>query len=141
LALAQTNIDVQQKKISDVESLVNVLFSNTQYENLSGSDTNKVAILNLGGCQQLIFKLDYAPVPNTVQAVASGGGILGQIPLLPQMGQIANLLLTRYQSGRDLKGANFSLRYIKDNRATNLVHNMIITGTNSVLLDGFPLKF
>ncbi len=141
LFCSQTNIDAQQKKLSDVESLVNVLFSNTQYEELSGSDTNKVAILNLGGSQQLIFKLNYSPVPNTVQAVAQGGGMAAQIPLLPQMAQTANLLFTRFNSGMDLRGVTFSFRYIKDNRATNLVHNMIISGTNSVLLDGSPLKF
>lgn len=141
LVSAQTNLDVQERKISDIESLVDTLFSNTEYENLSGSDTNKVAILNLGGVQQLIFKLEYAPVPNTVQVVAMGGGIFGQIPFLPQMGQAANLLMTRYVSGVDLKGATFSFRYIKDNRSTNLIHSMTITGTNSVSLDGFPLKF
>ena len=140
IAFAQTNIDAQQQKLSDVESLVKILFSNTEYENLPADDTNRVAVLNLGGVQQLVFKLSYAPVPNTVLLVARGGSI-GQITFLPQIQQTANLLTAKYISGVDLKPVTFSFRYIKDTRQANIVHNMVITGTNSVSLDGVPVKF
>lgn len=135
LATVQTNIYTQQEKLTNIESLVNVLFSNTQDEEFGGFDTNKVLILNLGGIQQVIFKLNFAPVPNTVQAIMSGGSILGQMPILPNMAQIRNILSTRFQNGMELRGAKFHFRYIKDIRETNLVQHITQLSTNVVFLD------
>jgi hypothetical protein len=143
LALAETNIDAQQKQLSDVQSLVNTLFSNTEYEDLSGSDSNSVAILNKGGYQQVIFKLRKAPVPNTIQGIAYGGDMIGQTPLFPNMFQFVNIVAMKYAQGLNLHDVTFNFRYIADNRQTNLVHTMMVTGTNSVSFDGqqYQLNF
>jgi len=136
---AQTNLLVQQEKLTNVESLVNTLFSNTEDEEFSTSETNKVIILKLGGIQQLVFRLKFAPVPNSIQAIARGK--IGQIPLLPKMGQFQNILITRFQNDNDLNGTTFYFRYIKNTRENNLIQNMVIVNTNIVSLDGIPVPF
>jgi len=140
LNTVQTDIISQQAKLTNVESLVNLLFSNTEDEEFSSSDTNKIIILKLAGYQQVIFKLKYAPIPNTVQAMNTQGHS-GQQPLLPTMGQTGNLLFSKFFSEINLNGLTFHFRYIKDTRITNLVQNMVIVNSNTVSLDGIPSSF
>lgn len=141
LATAQTNLSAQQEKLTNVESLVNLLFSNTEDEECSASDTNKVIILNLGGVQQVVFKLRFAPVPNTIQAIATSGPTT-QVPLLPSsLGQFQNILFTKYYNDLILNGMSFHFRYIKDTRVSHLVQNMVMVNSNTVSLDGVPVPF
>jgi hypothetical protein len=109
LATAQTNLSAQQEKLTNVESLVNTLFSNTEDEEFPASDTNRVIILKPGGVQQVFFKLKFAPVPNTIQVLVLSGGT--QAPLLPQMMQFANILITKFFNGSDLNTASFHIRF------------------------------
>lgn len=140
LASAQTNLLVQQKILTNVESLVNILFSNTEDEEFSTSDTNKVIILKLGGVQQVVLKLKHAPIPYTIQALLTQGSS-GQTPLLPTMGQTANVLFTKFYNEVNLNGVSFHIRYIKDTRTTNTIQNMAIVGSNSVSFDGRAVQF
>jgi hypothetical protein len=141
LATAQTNIFSQQEKLTNVESLVNSLFSNTEDEELSASDTNKVIILKLSGVQWVVFKLKIAPIPNTIQAIATSG-LSTQIPILPtSLGQFQNILFTRFYNEVTLNGMGFHFRYIKNTRANGLVQNMVLLNTNTVSLDGHPVPF
>jgi hypothetical protein len=140
LATAQTNIFFQQEKLTNVESLVNLLFSNTEDEEFSASDTNKVAILRLGGVQVVVFKLKFALIPNTIQAIVRGVS-MGQIPLLPQMGQFQNILSSKFINENSLNGATFHFRYIRNTHENKLIQNMVIVNTNIVSLDGHPVPF
>jgi len=140
LASAQTNIFSQQEKLTNVESLVNTLFSKTEDEEFSLSDTNKVIILKLGGVQQVIFRLNFAPVPNSIQAITMVGHSQ-QTPLLPNMAQFQNILSTRFFNDNDLTGARFHIRYIRNTRENYLIQNMVIVNTNTVSLDGQLVPF
>ena len=141
LATAQTNIFTQQEKLTNVESLVNILFSNTEDEDLSASDTNKVIILKLSGVQWVVFKLRFAPVPNTIQGIATSGSTT-QVPIMPNtLLQFQNILFTKYYNDLTLNGMVFHFRYIKDIRSKNLVQNMVLVNTNIVSLDGHPVPF
>jgi|GEM_PF-6412407 hypothetical protein len=140
LAMAQTNIFSQQEKLTNVESLVNILFSNTEDEEFSASDTNKVIILKLGGVQMVVFRLKFAPIPNSIQAMLLQGHS-GQTPLLPTMGQYVNILTARFYNEGNLNGVSFHFRYIKNTRENNLIKNMVIVNTNTVSLDGVSFPF
>jgi hypothetical protein len=107
LSIAQTNIFYQQEKLTNVESLVNSLFSNTEDEEFSTSETNKVIILKLGGVQMAVFRLKFAPIPNSIQAILTGG--MGQMPLFPKMGQVQNILFAKFKKDNDLNGATFNV--------------------------------
>jgi len=139
LTMAQTNILAQQEKLTNVESLVNTLFSNTEDEQFGLGDTNKIVVLKLAGVDQLVFRLRFAPVPNSVQAIQIND--MGQWPILPQMGQFKNVLSTRFRKDSDLNKTLFHFRYIKDSRETSLIQNMIIVNTNAVSLDGSIVPF
>jgi hypothetical protein len=138
LATAQTNILFQQAKLTNVESLVNSLFSNTEDEQFSASDTNKVIFLNLGGCQACVFRLKAVPIAYTIQSIFTTSST-GQHPLLPDMPQMRNILFSKFINISEGDFRGFHFRYIKDTRATNLFKNITIVNTNTVLLDGFQV--
>jgi DNA gyrase/topoisomerase IV subunit A len=134
---AQTNLLVQQEKLTNVESLVNSLFSNTEDEHFSATATNKFILLQIGGHQLCIFRLNAVPIANTIQSICKS--TMGQFPLIPPMGQVRNILYTRFSSGAH-EVLEFHFRYIKDVRENRLVQNMAIVGTNNLVsFDGVPV--
>ena len=139
LTAAQTNITAQQEKLTNVESLVHLLFSNTEDEVFSTADTNKVAILHLASVQMVCFRLNYAPIPNTVTAMLSKGH--AQTPLLPEMGQGGNILTTKFFSEVDLSNVEFHFRYIKDTRINSLAQTLVKVDTNAISIDGSIVRF
>jgi hypothetical protein len=136
LAIAQANINTQEVKLNDIDTLVKTLFSNTEDETVPASDTNRVVVLYLGGTERLFFKMQYAPIPYTIQAIMSGGGLLAQSPMLPNMGQMKNILVANISGAIDVKTAMFNFRYIRDIRETNLVHRITMQSSNIICFDG-----
>lgn len=141
LVTAQTSLMAQQKQIQDVGYLVNALYSEAFDETFGGSDTNKVAIQDLGSAKRVAFMLKYSPVPYTISAMARDGGFVNQAPLFPQMQQTKNLVFTYFYSPMDVKAMKFYFRYIKNIRETNLFHTMEIRDTNILYLDGVRAEF
>jgi hypothetical protein len=138
LSTAQTNLSFQEEKLTNVANLVDMLYSGAITENLSDSDTNNVIILNLGGVQKVIFKLRFAPIPNSIQAIAETSN--GQIPIFPDMQQYKNILIVNFANAYDLHGL-FSIRYVRDNRENLLCKSILSVNTNTVSFDGSPISF
>jgi len=134
LIVAQRNLIVAQEKLTDVESLLNPLYSDSEDEVFSTSDTNKVVVLALGGVQQAVFRLNYVPIPYTVQAMVSKSHT--QTALQPGMGQVANILLAKFFADSDLNDAKFHFRYVKDSRNRMIAQRIVKVDTNAVSIDG-----
>ena len=134
LASAQTNLDMQEKKISDVEFLVNNLFSKVAVDRISANDTNYVAYQPLDDDEyHFAIKLRFAPIKGSVQLIiAANNGF-------PQTFYYDNLIyknvifydLHKY----NINNTSFTIQYIKDTRETNLVNRMEFKGGKGVYLD------
>jgi hypothetical protein len=136
LTAAQTNVNAQAARLDDLDSLVSSLFSKTEVEKLTGTDTNRVVIIHLAGSERVFFKMQFAPVPYTVEGISMGGGTFEPAPLLPSsLSQFENILIVSF-SGINVETATFEFRYIKDIRQTNLVHTIALQTTNIVSFDG-----
>lgn len=121
LNVAQSNILNQEEQIQDVQYLVNNLFSKTVVENLSGSDTNNVLVINrTNGLPMVFFRLKHVPIVSSVHCVVSGSG--QQFPLKPFRGTTQNLLGTFWE-GSDPRVNNFTFEYVGNSRETNLMGN------------------
>jgi seryl-tRNA synthetase len=143
LAITQTNLDSQEKKLEDVEYLVSNIFSKTANETIHGEDTNRICILNnWGSIKRIAFLLEHAAVPNSISGILWSPGTLVQIPILPIRTSNHNLILSSFDNLDNLKGAEFHFQYVADTRDTNLIRNVSLEGTNAVILfkDGTRLQ-
>jgi hypothetical protein len=132
LASAQTNLDSQQKKISDVEYLVDNIFSKMTTETIRGDDTNRVCRIHTHG--MVFFKLDGVPIHNSAHIVEMKSGA-GNTPLILNQIQILNVISFNFGgSWDDWKDGEFNIEYVKDIRQTNTIQ-FIETTTNELILD------
>jgi hypothetical protein len=135
LALVQTSITNQQNELQDVQFLVNNLFSKAQFETISVTDTNRVAIQTFtNGVSRVLFKLKRAAVPKSIQAVARNIGLFGPTPLIPMDHVEQNVVGTHFEGGLGSRG-EIDFQYVEDTRKTNLIQKIEFRG-NVFFLDG-----
>lgn len=135
IGIAQTNLDAQQKKIEDVEFLVNNLYSKTESETISGNDTNRVFLLkDWGDVKRFGFLLKHAAIPKSIHGIMSGGSLMGQTPLLAITANHVNFFVTSF-TGIDVKNTTFEFQYVRDTRETNSVRSFLTVSTNLIILD------
>jgi len=131
----QTNVLNQEDQIQDVQFLVNNLYSKTVVENISGSDTNNVFVINrTNGPPLVFFRLKHIPIANSVRGIASASG--GQFPLMPFSGNTQNMLVT-YWNGPDPRANAYNFEYVNNSKDTNLMGdaeiNALISSLQSIL--------
>jgi hypothetical protein len=131
LATAQTNLNLQAIKIQDVEYLVDNLFSKMVFENISASDTNQVAFINITNERDEAFiKLQYVPIEGSIQLFVSPGegmNIPTRVPVA--VGAYKNILLQGLVKF-DKNKASFSILYVKDTREKNLYQKIEVRDDN-----------
>lgn len=89
------------------------------FENFSASDTNHViAQKETNGAIQTVIKLQYIPIPGSIQGTVISGGLPQSIgnPVKTYKNVIFHGL-HRY----DLNNTSYSFQYVRDTRQTNLV--------------------
>lgn len=135
LATSQTNLNTQAKKIEDVEFLVNNLFSKTVTKTFSATDTNHVVVFSSESVTRLFLKLSNVPIKNSIQGIFKSSEF-GQAPFIPDSWwQYKNIIEANMTgSWERWKNAEFTIQYVTDTRATNMVNNMEIRG-NEIWFD------
>jgi|ERR1035441_1316071 hypothetical protein len=140
-----TNLMAQKNMLTNVESLVNVLFGGSIDQTFTSSETNKLVILNLPGVKICVFMLKYVPVENSIQAWAQyDQPLIGHTtsPLVPaSISQAGNVIVTRFFGDSDLSKTTFMFRYIKDPHNINPARTMSQIATNGINVDGQILAF
>ena len=132
ISTAQTTVMEQQKKIEDVEYLVNNLFAKTKTETFLGTDTNRVFSMNHGnGLWFVLLRLSHVPIAQSIQCMSSGTG--GQFPLLPPFQPTRNVM--GFYIRNDPSNAKYTVQYVIDSRDTNLVGTIQNVSTNCFQLD------
>jgi hypothetical protein len=119
---AQSNLEEQEKKLEDVQFLVNNFFSKVEHEMIDGSDTNKVFIARDWGVdKQIALILRHAAIPNSIHGTFEGGHYLGQNALkaIGSSNSVLNLVFCNFHNP-DLTNMIFDLEYVNDDRQTNL---------------------
>lgn len=127
LATAQTNLVQQQKKLEDVEFIVENLFAKMTSESLSGSDSNRVVVLNkTNNAVQLLVKLESVPIEGSLQLIVTTPSISGRgqqmLPLKRGI-TIKNVVMLKLLDF-DLSTTSFGFQYAIDTRQTNLIHKV-----------------
>jgi hypothetical protein len=118
LLTAQTNIDSQTKKISDVEYWVQHLYQKMTTETFSVTDTNHLLYENTtDGHARYFIRLSNVPISGSVEMFARDHTSLGEIRLKPTqyVKNISQMGLYRF----DTNTTTLTFRYIADNRETN----------------------
>lgn len=122
IASTQTNLDQQQKKIEDVEFLVENLYSKMEFESFSATDTNHVFVIwSTNGVAKLLLKLDHIPIPGSIQGSVDSGGGINRVQSFKQPVKPQKNLLYQPLYDYDLKTTSFSFQYVKDTRETNVI--------------------
>jgi hypothetical protein len=123
LETAQKVITEQQKKIDDVEFLQKNLFANIVNEEISGADTNRVAVeIFTNGVQRVALKLKHVPIRNSVQSTFQSPGNFGVPFPMELRTQFTNIVFTYFADTKDptdVKLITFWIQYVRDTRATN----------------------
>jgi TolA-binding protein len=141
VATAQTNLDAQEKKVEDVEFLVQNLFSKMVTEDILGSDTNRVKILNFSdGASQAFIFLEKAAVPNSIHCVGQNKHFFGSQFPLTGLNNIYNVAISYFGAGNNPAEMRFSIQYLPDTRETNTVKLIEFRGTQ-VYFDGNWFRF
>jgi hypothetical protein len=130
------------QQINDTaNNVVSGLYSNMVFETFSGSDSNHVVKCESdGNTINVLIKLTSVPISGSIRLTVKGGGGL-PIPqdypgLLRTYKNVFNFHLTDY----DLATTSFSIQYVKDNRETNVIQQVTLSGTN-VFYDGVLMRF
>jgi hypothetical protein len=118
LTTAQTNLSAQQRKIEDVEFLVESFWAKMEYETISASDTNKVVVyFRTNDVTELILKLKYTPIKGSLKAtVKSGAGL--NIPQSANFPSVSRNVFMHTIVGFDLNSTTYEIQYTKDTRDT-----------------------
>jgi hypothetical protein len=135
LVTAQTNLLEQEKKIEDVEALVDGLYSKFEFENIVGSDTNRVFVRQFSdGTYQIFFAFKYPAINKSVSGTFRGD--LGLQPLTVPMGVYKNIVMAYFASTSvPPTTRTFSFQYSKDTRETNTIKSVSFKD-GKVLFDG-----
>jgi hypothetical protein len=144
LETAQKCLADQQKKIENVEYLVNNLFSKTVFEINASTNSNQVIVsAGTNGWWNCYVKLKNTPIPQSIQLSVSYRGVavsnFGTIP------QSRNVLYIPLPPSWELNATNiqdivFRTQYIKDTRYTNVFSEFKLQGTN-IIANGEVLQF
>lgn len=143
LSTVQTNIVEQQKKLEDVEVLVQNLFSKTIYETIAMGDTNRIFRRQLtNGTWQCFVLLKYAAIYRSLQGTVTGTGLEMLFPqAIKQPASVTqNVMIQHFPDGWDFSGGELMLSYVRNTTHTNLVQRIEFVG-DRVLFDGVPVRF
>ena len=132
-AAVQSDILAQESKLTNIEVLVDAIYSKTEYEDISSADTNKVLVLKSAGKVIVAIRLNNVPIRNTVQGIMITHE--GQRPLLPSYGIVKNVLITEFPPYFDIDG-RFVFTYAKDNRINSLVKEVNRVDDVTIGIDG-----
>jgi hypothetical protein len=139
LASAQTTILTQQKKIDDVQYLVDNLFSKITYETFSSADTNHFITKQISnGLWYTCLKLKYAPLSGSIQAsITDPSHIWSMVPKSlggPLMTR-KNIFFHGLVGDWNINNVVYNLQYVRDDRETNLSQKVEYRG-NAIFVDG-----
>ena len=132
LDLVEISIQDQQSKLTNVESLVNNLYSKTRIEDFVPNNTYKIIVVKQEGRVVVLLRLDFVPVENSIQAIASTQ--LGQFPLLAGLNQYDNLVKEYFASGTEIN--SIQVKYIKRNDINPPVKTIFWVSTNKISIGG-----
>jgi hypothetical protein len=157
VAIAETNISKQQRKIEDIESLINGFYARSVVESFPITDSSRVtAHSDHWNHTVIMFKLKSVPVPNSIQATVQTHlgvvrGFLGLFvgsPFSTEMpisvGSNRNIAYCSISAPKwDIpeypRNAVFILRYTKS-QDTNIFSKVQVKGKN-VFFDNVPQVF
>ena len=138
LASAQTNLDTQEKKIANVEFLVDNLFSKMVVDRVSANDTNRVAHYKFDdGSYEFAIRLKFIPIQGSLQVVLNSGGV--SQTFYYDITPIKNVIFFRLYN-YDINSISFNVQYAKDTRVTNLVQNVEVRG-DKFFIDNSYINF
>ena len=121
-------------------NVISGLYSNMTFETFFGSDSNHVVVFRKdGNTSRLFIRLSYVPIPGSIQANFTGGGL--DIPQ-SYKGQISSTKNVFAWNINDYNAAasSFWVQYVKDTRDTNIIRQITANGDN-IFADGIPIKF
>jgi hypothetical protein len=116
----QQTLAEQERKLTNVDMVLNSLFAQTIVERFDGTDTNRVCILDKGGPGKLVvFKLTDSPFIGSIHGIFNyPNGI--QAPMYPGIGCNHNVITMYFSAPVDMvKGAKFTIEYVKNIVDTN----------------------
>jgi hypothetical protein len=137
LGIAQTNLSIQQKQLSDVEYWVSNLFDNVKIEEIYPTNTDKVLWVQTttNGIGRFLIRLDNKPIPNSAHIYVKdmrNGYEVRQYGVITFSKNLINLNL----NGFDTNSVIYSVDYVADTRDSNIYQHMpskksIVIYTNS----------
>jgi hypothetical protein len=141
LKTAQTNVDLQQRKIQDVEYLVDNLFSKLVIEEIRGSDTDRVVqVSHTNDAYRVAIILQHVPIERSIQLeYVNGLGLPIPQTFTPQKEVYKNIVfmcLHKANPETDL----FTVRYYQDTRNPELAR-LIKASDGAVAVDGMYVDF
>ena len=136
LSEALLTLSEQQKRLGDMETLIDNIYTRTRTDRFSSANSNRFCFaVRASNALWGVFLMSAAPVPNSIQ------GYYGNMPLKPGMISVANVvaaILTGKES--DWTGDGFIFSYVADPRNTNLLTN-ITQKDGEAYCDGVRLPF
>jgi hypothetical protein len=128
-----------QRKIENLETLVESLYSRTCFETINGFDSGRVFIQPLGGDRKRLFlRLEHAPLKRSVQCSSGGNPFVvnSGMALLSPMGHYHNIVYGSEITGDgDLRSLTYTVQYVKDVRDTKSISKVEFRG-HEVIFDG-----
>lgn len=119
---AQTNLNAQEIKLSDVEYWIKNIYEKVTDEDFSGDDTNHVLIGKINDQQVYFLRLSHIPITNSVEAfVKSKPFDIEQRLFVYRWG--VNIWEAP-MNGFTASNTSLSIHYITDTRATNYFKTM-----------------
>jgi uncharacterized membrane protein len=128
---AQTNLDAQEKQLSDVSYWVQNLYDNTTNEVLSVENPNQLLVIpGINPSENIVLiRLSAAAIPGSVEAEVNDHAHFAPIRTFVNWGKNSkNLSTLRLGSTFQTNALQLSLHYVVDTRETNLYHRMPIIG-------------
>ncbi len=131
----QESLAEQERKLTNVDNILNSLFAQTIVESFDGTDTNRVCILDKGGPGKLvIFKLRDSPFIGSIHGIYSFP-YGPQTPRYPGIGCDHNVTTMYFTAPVDsVKGAKFTIEYVNNILDTNRFHAIAVR-ENKIYVD------
>jgi hypothetical protein len=137
----ENEINTQINQVTLIaNNAVSNLFSSMASDKIQGSETNRVIVFPESGFA--VFLLKSVPIKNSIQAVFSEDN-MGNRPLLPLLKhQRANTIGFFFKGAWDegWKQATYVFQYVRDTSNTNIIGSIRYGGTNTIIVDGVPLR-
>ena len=128
LKVAESNLEIQTKQLSDVTYWVQNLYNNMTLETIVTSDRSRTGWrIGTNGINQLTVLLQKAPIVKSVEVYLKDARSFTETRMPSDAPFFRNILLLKMQ-GYDTNNTTVSVRYVADIRETNLCLTMPAEG-------------